>query len=77
MQAAEQTVLEIPLPPFVPKEEARLMLAAKLLETGRLSLGQATKMAGMTKRGFLEALSRLGVSVVDYPAAELAEEIAW
>jgi predicted HTH domain antitoxin len=77
MQSAEQTVLEIPLPSFIQKEEARLMLAVKLFEVGRLSLGQAAKVAAMTKRSFLDALSRLGVPVANYPASELAEEIAW
>jgi len=77
MQNAEQTVLEIPLPPFIQKEEARLMLAVKLFETGRLSLGQAARVAAMTKRSFLDALALNGVPVTNYPASELAEEIAW
>jgi predicted HTH domain antitoxin len=77
MQSAEQMVLEIPLPAFVQKEEARLMLAVKLFETGRLSMGQAAQVASMTKRSFLDILSSLGTPVVNYPASELAEEIAW
>jgi predicted HTH domain antitoxin len=77
MQNAEQTVLEVPLPPFIEKEEARLMLAVKLFEMGRLSLGQAARVAAMTKRSFLDALARIGVPLTNYPASELAEEIAW
>ena len=63
MQSAEQTVLEIPLPPFVQKEEARLVLDVKLFEMRRLSLGQAATVAAMTKRNFLDALARLGAPV--------------
>jgi len=77
MHNAEPTLLEVALPPFVPSEDARLLLGVKLFETGHLSLGQAARMAVMRKRGFVEAASRQGVAVVNYPASELAEETAW
>jgi predicted HTH domain antitoxin len=77
MSSVEQTVLEIPLPPFIQEEEARLMLAVKLFELGRLSLGQGAQMAAMTKRSFVDALSRLGAPIANYPASDLIEEIAW
>jgi predicted HTH domain antitoxin len=38
--------LQIELPPEVSEEEARLLLAIKLYELGRLSLGQSAKLAG-------------------------------
>ncbi len=38
--------LRIQLPQEIPVEEARLLLMAKLFETGKLSLGQASKLAG-------------------------------
>ena len=53
------------------------MLALKLFETGRLTAGQAARIAGLTKRTFLEAASRGGVPVANYPASELASEILW
>jgi predicted HTH domain antitoxin len=77
MSNAELAVLEVALPPFVPREDARLLLAMKLFETGHLSLGQAACMASLSMRGFLETASRQGVAVVNYPASELAEETAW
>lgn len=66
--------LKVELPPEVPVEEARLLLTVKLFETGRISMGQAAKMAGYSKRAFMELLGKLGVAVFDYPAEELHEE---
>jgi predicted HTH domain antitoxin len=68
---------EHPLPAFVSDEEARLMLAVKLFETGRLSLGQAAEMCGYSKQGFIDVLGHQGIPVVQYPASELAVETAW
>ncbi len=65
------------MPAFVTSDEARLLMAVKLYETHRVTLGQAAMMTGYSKRGFMDVLGQHGVSVADYPAAELAEEIAW
>lgn len=67
--------LKIQLPPEIPVEEARLLLAIKLFEAGRLSLGQSAKLAGYSKRAFMELLGKHGVSVFDYPADELHNEV--
>ncbi len=67
--------LEVQLPSDIPVEEARLLLMVKLFETGRLSLGQAAKLAGYSKPTFIELLGQLGVPVIDYPPEELEQEI--
>ncbi len=41
--------------------EARLLLAAKLYDLGRLSSGQAARLSGIARVDFLLALSRVGV----------------
>ena len=71
------TATDSNLPPFVSDEEARLMLAVKLFETGRLSLGQAAQMSGYSKQGFMDVLGHHGIAVVDYPPSDLAKETAW
>ena len=43
--------------------EARLLLAAKLFEMGRLSSGQAAHLCGKGRVDFLLALPRTGVSM--------------
>jgi predicted HTH domain antitoxin len=65
------------LPPFVNAMEGRLMMALKFYELGRLSLGQAAEVAGYSKRAFIDILGHYGIAVADYPAGELADEIAW
>lgn len=68
-------VLQVELPPEVSEDEARLMLAIKLYEVGKVTLGQAAKMAGYSKRTFIELLGRYGVPVVAYSPEELREEV--
>jgi predicted HTH domain antitoxin len=63
------------LPPDVSAEEARVILAMKLYEAGRLSLGKASELAGHSKRTFMEMLGKAGVAVFDHPADELADEV--
>ncbi len=51
-------------------------LSAKLYESGRLSLGQAADLAGMSKVAFAEILSDYGVSLFNYPADEIKKDAA-
>lgn len=51
--------------------EARLLLAAKLYELGKLTAGQAAQLCGRGRVDFLVTLSRLGI-----PAANLRPEDA-
>ena len=62
------------LNPAEVQHELRLILAAKLFELRRLTLGQAAEMAGLPVWSFMEALSRLGVSVINPPDEQLAHE---
>jgi len=77
MPAVKTTDFSVELPPFVTKDEAVLMMAAKLYETGRLSLGQAATAAGYSLRAFVDVLGHLGVPVINYTSADLAAETAW
>ncbi len=67
--------LQVQLPPDISVEEARLLLMVKLFETGRVTLGQAAKLAGYSKPTFIELLGKMGVPVIDYPAEDLQQEI--
>ncbi len=66
----------IAIPPFVTEDEARLYLAMKLFEIGRLSCGQAAELAGYSKRAFMELLGKHGAAVMDYAARELQDDLA-
>lgn len=67
--------LQIELPPEVSVNEARLLLTIKLFETGRISLGQAARLAGYSKATYIEILGKQGVAVIDYPAEDLQREM--
>jgi len=49
-------------------------IAAKLYESGKLSLGQAAEMAGLTKRTFAELLGDYGVSLLNYPVSDMLDD---
>ncbi len=70
------TISTIHLPDTISEAEARLLLAIKLFEVGRLSCGQAAEMAGFSKRAFMEMLRQQRVAVFNYPAAEVARDLA-
>ena len=46
-------------------------IAAKLYESGKLSLGQAATMVGLSKRTFAELLGEYGVMLTNYPISEM------
>lgn len=78
-----QLTLEVPESAFAtmhqaPKEFAREMLVAaavKWYELGRFSQGRAAEIAGLTRAGFIDALSRYKVCPFQYTAEEVAEEL--
>lgn len=69
------SVLQIALPSDLSVEEARTLLALKLYESGRTSLGRAAEIAGYSKRAFIEVAVRYGATLIDYPAEEVAGEL--
>ena len=62
------------LPPDVSEDEARLLLAVRLYEDERVSLGKAAELAGYTTAAFLEILAHKGVATVNHPAGDLADD---
>ncbi|PSR52940.1 hypothetical protein AHMF7605_05070 [Adhaeribacter arboris] len=68
-------VLNIPDNLDLDDREATMLLATKLYEQGKLTLGQAAELAGYSKRTFMELLSRYNVSIFDYDPSELANDI--
>lgn len=71
------STLSIELPNTVDAEKADIvrMIAARLYERGTLSLGQAAKVAGMTKWEFAEILPTYGVALINYPPSEIARDL--
>lgn len=78
-----QLTLEMPESAFAslhqaPKEfaqEMRIAAAVKWYELGRFSQGRAAEIAGLSRAGFIDALARYKVSVFQYTAEEVSEEL--
>jgi predicted HTH domain antitoxin len=58
------------------KQDNVRFIAAKFYESGRLSLGQAAEIAGLSKRTFAELLSDYDVSLINYSVEDLKNELA-
>ncbi len=56
--------------------EVRRFLAAKMYESGKLSLGQAAELAGLSKIAFSEILIDFNVSIVNYPPSAITRDAA-
>ena len=51
-------------------------LAAKLYESGKLSLGQAAEMAGLSKVEFADILANYGVNYINYSFEDVMADVA-
>lgn len=69
------TQLIVPLPDTVSPSEARLCLAIKLFQLGRLSRGQAAELAGVALHAFLTAVGEEGLPTFDAAPSELAADM--
>lgn len=56
--------------------EVAMLVATHLYDKGKLSLGQAAEVAGLTKRAFAELLGTYNVSLFNYPASDLSRDVA-
>lgn len=68
--------LNIPDNVDVDNMQLLMLLASRLYEQGKLSLGQAAGLAGLSKRAFAELLGSYDVSIFNYPSSELTQDIA-
>lgn len=56
-------------------KEIMMILAASLYEKSNLSARQAADLAGISKRNFIENLGNYGVSIFNFPASELTDDL--
>jgi predicted HTH domain antitoxin len=71
----EELLLSLKENPAQFEAEARLLLAVKLYELGRVSTGMAARLAGMGRVEFMFALGRFGLSPLGVEPDELAEDM--
>ena len=57
------------------EHDAKMAMAAKLFELGRLPSGMAAQLVGVSRVSFLLGLHRFRVAMVDLDEAELAADV--
>lgn len=72
----KEVTLHIPDDLEMDDHQIAMLVASRLFEQGKLSLGQAAELAGLTKKSFAELLGNFSVSIFNYPTADLASDIA-
>jgi len=60
----------------IESKELTMLIASHLYEQGKLSLGQAAEVAGLSKRTFAELLGSYNVSIFNFPASDLGRDVA-
>ncbi|MBN1415459.1 MAG: UPF0175 family protein [Bacteroidales bacterium] len=58
------------------ERETKRFLAAKMYESGKISLGQAADLAGLSKVAFAEILADYDVSLINYPPSDIIKDAA-
>jgi len=67
--------LKVPDALDIDNNELAMLVASKLYEQGKLSLGQTAGLADMPKRRFAELLGNYNVSLFNYPASEISRDV--
>ena len=57
------------------EKEISIMLAAKLYDLGKMSLGQASNLVGLNKVAFMNELGKYKISVFGETLEELEQEL--
>lgn len=65
----------IDLPDNVDENEAVMLLAIRLYEEGKISIGQAAKLAGYSKRTFLEVMGKFKGHLFHQSEEELRSDL--
>jgi predicted HTH domain antitoxin len=72
------TTLTLQVPDFLEKDHHNTVrfLAAKLYESGKLSLGQAAEMTDLRKTEFAAILADYGVNYINYSFDDVMADVA-
>lgn len=77
IEYGEEVLLGMGMSPAEFSAEARLLLAAKLYELGRLTSGQAASMCGKGRADFLLSLARIDVATSNLREEDAEDELAF
>ena len=68
--------LNVPETLDISNKDLAMLVSTQLYEQGKLSLGQAAEVAGLSKRTFAELLGNYNVSIFNFPASDLSKDVA-
>ena len=68
-------LLNIPESLDLNDREAKMLLASRLYEKGRLTLGQGAEMTGLSKSTFMELLVDYDVNLINHTLTDLDPDI--
>jgi predicted HTH domain antitoxin len=71
--------IQLPESSHVSEFDAKIILAGELYERGKLSLGQAAEVAGLSKRAFIEIMGKYGFSIFSDSMEDFEKDLknAW
>jgi len=69
-------ILKFPENFSIDEKEAKMTLAAGLFKKGKLTMGQAAELVGLSKRTFMELLAAYDTEIINYPPEELDNDLA-
>lgn len=72
----KSVILNIPDSGVLSTFNVSVYLAAKMYEDGLLTTGQASELANLSKRAFIEIIGKYGVSVFSSNTEDLKNDIA-
>lgn len=67
--------LDLPENLDLKQQDIAMLVAAKLYEQGKVTLGEGAAMVGMTKRTFIEMLGQYHVSLFNQSAGDIAHDV--
>lgn len=67
--------LNIPDGLDIDEKDITMIVASTLYEKGKLSLGQAAQLAGLSKKAFAELLGKYDVSIFNFPPSDLSNDV--
>ena len=70
-------LLAVPLGAGLDATEVRVELAARMFDRDQISLGLASKIAGLSYSEMIDELGRRGIPVVRYDANDMAKELEY
>jgi predicted HTH domain antitoxin len=68
-------VINLPELSEVSEHELKMILAGEYYERGKLSLGHAAQLVGISKKAFIETMGNFGYSVFGQDADEIISDL--